>query len=62
MSESFRVKVGREEAKAMDNRIKEGMKATQAIMATARQLSKDAAWELVVAVDGSSEGEGDGKR
>ena len=51
-----RVKVGREEAKAMD---KGGVKETQAIMATARQLSKDGAWDLVVAVDGSSEGEGD---
>eukprot|EP00966_Prymnesium_polylepis_P208317 4825662-Prymnesium_polylepis.1 len=31
-------------------------------MATARQLSKDGAWDLVVAEDGSSEGDGDGKR
>ena len=44
-----RVKVGREEAKAMD---KGGVKATQAIMATARQLSKGRAWELVVASGG----------
>eukprot|EP00966_Prymnesium_polylepis_P150644 3479827-Prymnesium_polylepis.1 len=40
---AVRVKVGREEAKAMD---KEGVTATQAIMATARQLSKGRAWEL----------------